>query len=154
MRASARKHLCSLCLLLCSVLLLQACAGGAPRQGRPVSGGPEVVVRSYVQAFNAHDAAAVGRLLAEDLSWLAIDGDQLREEARGRSAMVEWLTAYFAQFPDVRAELRYLSGGQRFVAVHECLSWRGSDGPQRQCAHGSYEVVDGQIRRVWYWPAD
>lgn len=141
-------------LLLGSLVLLQACAGAAQRPASTASATPEAVVRAYIQAFNAHDAQAVGRWLAEDLSWLAIEGSQLREEASGRTAMVEWLQGYFAQIPDVRAELRYLGGGPRIVAVHECLSWRGSDGPKRQCAHGSYEVADGLIQRVWYWPAD
>ncbi len=132
--------------------MLTACAGAGTRPG-PSGAGPEAVVRAYVQAFNAHDAEAVGRYLAEDLRWLAIDGDQLREEARGRTAMVDWLRGYFQQFPDVRAELRYFSGGQRYVAVFECVSWTAGGAARQQCAHGTYEVADSQIQRVWYWPA-
>jgi hypothetical protein len=142
----------SVLLSLIAVALLPACAGGGARPA--VSGSsPEAVVRAYVAAFNAHDANAVGRRLAEDLRWLAIDGEQLREEARGRAAMVEWLQGYFQQFPDVRADMRYFSGGQRYVAVYECVSWSAAGAAKLQCAHGTYEVAEGQIQRVWYWPA-
>ncbi len=141
-----------LTILLMAAAMLSACASSGDRP-TATTDSPEAVVRAYVASFNSRDADAVGRHLAEDLRWLAIDGDQLREEARGRAALVDWLRGYFQQFPDVRAELRYFSGGPRYVAVYECVNWTASGGARRQCAHGTYEVADGQIQRVWYWPA-
>lgn len=134
---------------------LTACATGGQRPaGSGDAATPQGVVQGYAAAFNAHSPEQVGRWLHEDLRWLAIDGDQVRIEAQGRAAMQAWLRGYFQQFPDVRAQIRSFHGGGRHVAVHECLSWTHEGQPRRQCAHGTYEIEDGLIRRVWYWPVD
>lgn len=146
----------SLMLALLVLFALAACASGGQRPaGSGVAAAkPEAVVQGYEAAFNAHSPDQVGRWLHEDLRWLAIEGDQVRMEAQGRAAMLAWLRGYFQQFPDVSAQIRSFHGGGRHVAVHECLSWTHEGQRRRQCAHGTYEIEDGLIRRVWYWPVD
>ena len=135
-------------------LLLVGCASTSPSSSGRSTGSTAAVVQGYEAAFNAHSPEQVGRWLHEELSWLAIDGDQVRVEARGRAAMLQWLHVYFAQLPDVRAQIETFHGDGRYVAVHECLSWRHEGQARQQCAHGTYEIDNGLIRRVWYWPVE
>ena len=140
-------------LALFLVLIGTGCASTPSPSGRN-AGAASTVVRGYEAAFNAHSPEQVGRWLHEDLSWLAIDGDQARLEARGRAAMLQWLQGYFAQLPDVSARIETFHGDGRYVAVHECLSWHHEGQARQQCAHGTYEIDNGLIRRVWYWPVE
>ena len=140
-------------IVILAATLLSACGGSAVTRPN-ASPTAQAVVTAYLAAFNRHDADAAAAWLAPDLQWLAIDGGQSKLEASGREAMRLWLQAYFQSTPDVRSEIDSLARGAQRVAVYECVSWRGSEGAQRRCAHGLYEVQGGLIQRVWYWPAE
>ena len=40
-----------------------------------------------------------------------------------------------------------------YVAIRERVSWTAKSGRRTQTALGVYEVRDGRVRRVWYYPA-
>lgn len=107
---------------------------------------PEIAcVKASVEAFNKHDAAAVTALYAPDLKWYSVSALELEGAARAR----EWLEGYFKEYPDVRSELFELSQSGPFVSFRERVTWsRGS-----QSSQAVYEVRDGRIVRVWYYPS-
>ena len=64
---------------------------------------PPEPVAALVAAWNAHDAAAVGALCADDVTW---DDPVMAEPARGRAAVEGFLRTTFTAFPDLRYTLR------------------------------------------------
>jgi len=116
---------------------------------------PEMaVVRAQVAAFNHHEADAVAALLAPAVKWFALDRDQLSVEGDGRDAIRTWLAGYFKSFPDVRSEMADVTQAGAFVSYRERTNWTAKDGqPRAQQALAVYEVHDGLIARVWYFPA-
>jgi uncharacterized protein YciI len=113
-----------------------------------------VVLRAYYDAFNLRDAAATAALCAEDVRWFTVDGDKVAPEASGRGALQEWLAGYFKSLPTVRSEVLSLEQAGAHLTVRERVSWDNAAGRRvSQQALGVYEVRDGLIRRVWYFPS-
>lgn len=117
---------------------------------------PEIdVIRAQVDAYNRHDADAVGRLLAPDVKWLSLEGDKVAVEGNGREAVRTWLAGYFRSFPDVKSEMFEISQTGPYVSYRERASWTAKDGTKRaQQAHATYEVRGGLIARAWYFPVE
>ena len=108
------------------------------------------IVRAQLAAFNHHDPAALAALLAPTVKWLSLDGDKLSVDGDGRV----WLAGYFKSLPDVRSEMFDITQTGVFVSYRERASWTAKDGkPRAQQALAVYEMRDGLIVRVWYFPA-
>lgn len=113
------------------------------------------VVQAHVASFNRHDAESMAARVASDFVWLGVAGDEVTVEARGRDALAEGLRSYFASLPSVRSEIEEATVSGSFVAVRERATWIDAGGAERsQVALGVYEVRDGLIQRVWYYPAE
>lgn len=116
---------------------------------------PEAVaLRAYYDAFNRHDAEATAAFCTEDLKWFSVAGDQVGTDATSRAQLQEWLTGYFKSLPTVRSEVLSLDQTGAFLTVRERASWDNRTGQRvSQQALAIYEVRDGLIRRVWYYPS-
>ena len=116
---------------------------------------PEAVaLRAYYDAFNRHDAEATAAFCAEDLKWFSVDGDKVGLDAENREQLRAWLTGYFAKLPTVRSDVLSLDQAGAFLTVRERASWQNAAGQRvSQQALAIYEVRDGLIRRVWYYPS-
>ncbi len=116
---------------------------------------PEALaLRAYYDAFNRHDAAATAALCAEDLKWFSVSGDQTGTDASSRAQLHDWLIGYFKSFPTVRSEVLSLDQAGSFLTVRERASWENKAGQRvSQQALAIYEIRDGLIRRVWYFPS-
>ncbi|MDQ3013628.1 MAG: nuclear transport factor 2 family protein [Acidobacteriota bacterium] len=116
--------------------------------------GNEEIVRKFEAAFNKHDVAAMAALVADEAQWFNIEGDKMAVETNGKAAMEKWLKGYFQSCPSCRSEFEALMLAGSFVTVHEKAMWESKSGPKSQKGLGVYEVRDGLIRRVWYYPAE
>lgn len=116
---------------------------------------PEAIaLRAYYDAFNRHDAAATAAFCAEDLKWYSVDGDKVGTDASSRAQLQEWLTGYFQSLPTVRSDVVSVDQAGAFLTVRERASWENKAGKRvSQQALGTYEIRDGMIRRVWYFPS-
>lgn len=116
---------------------------------------PEMAtVRAYVAAYNAHDIDAVVKLLHPEFVWLNVEGDALVVEVRGPEAVRESLAGYFKSLPTARSEIETISALGPWVTVRERAHWKAKDGGARsQAAMSVYEVREGLLRRVWYYPS-
>lgn len=113
-----------------------------------------VALRAYYDAFNRHDADATAALCAEDLRWYSVAGDAVSTDAESRAQLHAWLQGYFAKLPSVRSEVLSLDQAGPFLTVRERASWQDRSGQRvAQQALAVYEIRDGLIRRVWYYPA-
>jgi len=141
-----------------TALLILASCGSDEGDARPeaVALSPVLqVVHGQMDAFNRHDVAAMAAGVAPDFVWFSVTGDELTVEARGRGAFAESMRSYFASLPSVRSELEESLISGSFVTIRERATWTDGSGVERsQPALGVYEVRDGLIQRVWYYPAE
>ncbi len=113
-----------------------------------------VVLRAYLDAGNRLDADAVAALCAENFAWLNVEGDKLTPEVQGRAALHEWLVGYYKKLPSARSEFLSIEQAGPFLTVRERASWENKEGKRlSQQALGIYEIRDGLIQRVWYFPS-
>lgn len=116
----------------------------------------EQAVRAFVAAYNNRDFAAMEMLLHADAGWLAVDGDKVAVEAQGRDALIAGNRRYLTRScPSCRSELDGVASTERFVTTVERARWTRRDGSRaEQSGVGVYEVKDGRILNVWYFPVD
>jgi hypothetical protein len=116
--------------------------------------GAAAALRGYYEAFNRHDADAVAAFCDPEIKWYSIDGDKLSTDAGNREQLTGWLVGYFKSLPTVRSEILALEQAGPFICVRERPSWTNKAGKTvSQQALGIYEVREGKIRRVWYFPS-
>jgi len=116
---------------------------------------PEAVaLRAYFDAYNRHEPDAVAALLSPKVRWHSLEGDKLSTDGDGREALRTWLAGAFKARPDTRSDFLSIEQTGAFLSVRERASWTAPDGTSRsQQSHSVYEIRDGLIERVWYFPA-
>jgi hypothetical protein len=122
------------------------------REAEPKSG--ETIIREFQTAFNKHDTAAMLALVADDAQWCNVQGSKIEIEVEGKPAMEKWLTGYFKSCSSCKSEIESLMAAGSYVTVHERAMWETKAGKKSQKSLAVYEVRDGLIRRVWYFPAE
>lgn len=131
-------------LIICAALWLAACTKAAE---------PHPVIAAHVQAFNAQDASAMSELQHPDIEWLSVNGSEVEVAAKGREALAQAMENMFASPIKVRGDLRDWSINGPYIAVTETASWTNNKGEEKaQSALTVYEMEDGLIRRVYYYP--
>ncbi|MDJ0906861.1 MAG: nuclear transport factor 2 family protein [Woeseiaceae bacterium] len=128
----------------------------------PLSGFPQAsdlgstlaVVREFLDAFNAHDAAAMSAMVADDVQWLSVRGSEISIELEGRAALVAAMGEYFTSCPTCRSEIKGQMSSSERVSVVEVASWVGSKGPRSQQSIAVYEFSDSLIQRIYYFPEE
>ena len=112
-----------------------------------------VVLRAYLDSYNRHEPDLVAALLSPKVKWYSLDADKLSTDGDGREALRTWLAGYFKSRPDTRSDFLAIEQIGAFLSVRERASWTAKDGTSRsQQGHGVYEIRDGLIERVWYFP--
>ena len=142
--------------ILISLMLAAALATTATAQLSATTQppGPEATVRANLDAFNRQDVEALVATVAEDFVWYNVDGDKLLPETRGREALRKGMQSYFKSLPSARSSAEVLTVNGDFVSIRERATWKNNAGESAsQAAIGVYEVREGLIRRVWYFPA-
>lgn len=130
-------------------LLLTACTHQPP--GAVQNHG---VVYSYVEAYNQRDLAGMAALMHDEVEWLSIDGSDVTVMARGKADLVTQMEAYFASPQVTQSSIEALVVDGDFRSARERAHWVASDGQtQSQSSLAVYQLEDGLIRRVWYYPA-
>ena len=133
--------------MLASFALILSCTAFAT----PPS--PETVVRANLDAFNRQEVEALVATVAEDFVWYNIDGARMAPETSGRESLKKGMQSYFKSLPSARSEFESLVVNGAFVSVKERAMWKNKAGESKsQTALADYEVRDGLIKRVWYFP--
>jgi ketosteroid isomerase-like protein len=113
-----------------------------------------ILLRAYLDAVNRMDADAVTAMCAENFTWYNVEGDKVAPEVQGRAKLHEWLSGYFKSIPSVRTEFLAVEQAGPFLTVRERAAWDNKAGRRvSQQALGIYEIRDGLIQRVWYYPS-
>lgn len=146
-------------VILSGVAVALVACGERDANRDEVSAGPSSasaieVVESQIEAFNAHDATALAELVSDDFVWLSVQGDTIDVAVQGRTALRESMKRYFESVPSVRSTLESAVATGPFVAVRERVRWKEDEGRTRsQASLAVYQIEEGRIRRVWYFPA-
>lgn len=120
--------------------------------GRAQVGSAAGIVRSFIDAFNAHDVDAMLSMAADDIRWMSISGSTLSAEATGKTELAASMRQYFTQFSTARSVVRSVNAEGRFVTTIEEARWEVRQEPRSQCGVAVYEVDGAKIRNVWYFP--
>ena len=112
------------------------------------------VVRDFVAAFNAHDAAAMSALVTDDVQWLSVRGSEVSIELEGKAPFAAAMDDYFTSCPSCRSEILSEVSSNERVSMVEVASWDGPDGPRSQQSMAVYEFAGSLIRRVYYFPEE
>ncbi len=102
---------------------------------------------SYVQAFNSHDAVAIGKLFVADGDYMLVTGDLLE----GTEAIVAGHASFFSNNAKVKLEGKVLK--RKFLTPDLVLShgqWKATGGPPGVPNEGTWTAIqvhaDGQWR--------
>ena len=111
-------------------------------------------VREFLNAFNAHDAAAMSAHVADDVQWLSVRDSAMSIELEGKAALDAAMREYFASCPTCRSEIKSEMASNERVSVVEVASWMGPNGPRSQQALAVYEFSGSLIERIYYFPEE
>ena len=107
---------------------------------------PTDVVQAQLDAYNAHDVAALVAIYADDVRQFQHPDVLLAE---GSAQMAARFTARFAASrPQARLLNRIACG--KLVIDHEIVTSVTDTGTTEQELVATYEVVDGRIARAWF----
>lgn len=130
-----------------------ACAPDAERAAEPEASGEAVgVVAGLMEAFNAHDPDRMRAFWRDDVTWIEITGNQSSVVTSSADQLYKELVAYFEAYPTVSSSLENISVNGNYVTATERPVWE-EDGERRsQTSIVVYEVIDGKVKRFWYFP--
>jgi ketosteroid isomerase-like protein len=151
MHTMRMKYLIGLNLIV-GVLLLTACHSHASRS--ELAQQNVQVVRQFTEAFNNHDVDAMLEFAHPDIEWGSVQGDTLSMEAAGHAELRQGMDSYFSALPSVRSSIESVMPGERFTGVRERASWESDGESKSQSSIAVYEIEDGRILRVTYFPAE
>ncbi|MEQ1834686.1 MAG: nuclear transport factor 2 family protein [Candidatus Eisenbacteria bacterium] len=114
----------------------------------------EALLRRYIAAFNQHDVQATLACVDTAFRWYNVAGDSMKLVIAGRETQRSVLTRYFKAFPDVSSDNSGISVNGPWAMVRERIVWTGAKGRTESVTLAVYEVRDGQIKRVFYFPAE
>lgn len=133
--------------------LLLSVGLGAPSIASDPPRSSEAIVRAYTEAFNHHDVDAMLALAHAEIEWLSIAGSKAAVETSGKEALRTSMASYFGGNPTSKSVIEAVMADGPFIVVRERAEWTSKDGPRAQRSVAVYELRDGLIRRVWYYPA-
>lgn len=138
------KHL-TISALIMGASLFSACQQAAE---------PHPVVVAHVDAFNARNFEAMSRVEHPEIEWLTVSDSEITVDVSGRDTLMEVVRDYTTSNPTVTGEIRDWSVNGNYISVVETARWKTDDGiPKAQSALSVYQLEDGLIRRVWYYPS-
>jgi len=139
-------------MILCLVGLM-ACAPDAERSDAPMASGEGVeVVNGLMAAFNAHDPDKMREYWHSDVTWLEVSGNQSSVITTSAAQLHSELIAYFEGYPTVSASLENISVNGNYVSAIERPVWDEAGERKSQASVVVYEIIDGKVKRFWYFP--
>lgn len=114
----------------------------------PTPPSAKTVALELIEAFNRHEPEAMAALVSDDFELYYVNDAGASERAlRGPEQLAEEMTQYFAVHPSVRSEVVETVDGPAYVSFREQIVGGKS-------SIAVYEVRDGRVKRVWYYPAE
>ncbi len=110
-------------------------------------------ISSYTEAYNDRDIQAMSALMHPDIQWLNVEGHEVSVIADGKADLVAQMNDYVLSPSATTSTLEGAVADGPFMALREVARWPREDGSiAEQSALAVYEIRDGLVRRVWYFP--
>ncbi len=140
-------------MLFTLVLIAGAAEAQVPSPAGPASPDATRIVQGYVDAFNRRDIDAMLAVAADSLEWINLSGATASLETSGKDALAKGLRSYFESCPSCRSSIAILGQSGPFLVATERATWESGGAVKAQESLSVYEIRDGKILRVWYFPA-
>ena len=116
---------------------------------------PSTTLDAFVEAFNAHDAARMASLVTDQFQLFYVSKDgKVKLATTGPAALKAEMTQYFQGLPTVRSTIDQRNEVGDYISFRETATWTAKDGGLRtQSSLAVYQLNNGKIHRVWYYPA-
>lgn len=138
-----------LCSILVMVFTVTACS--KPTQETSPN---QVLVQSYLDAYNAQSLDAMALLMHDDIEWINIEGSEKSVITQGKDILVSELSGYFSPDFQSGSSLSDWNVNGQYVSAMETVAFTRQDGTLgSQASISVYQLENGLIRRVWYFPA-
>jgi hypothetical protein len=138
---------------LITLAAIAACAPDAERTAQPPAAGDNVgVVNGLMAAFNAHDADKMHDYWQSDVTWIELSGQQASVVTSSAAQLHTELVAYFEAYPTVKSSLESISVNGNYVTAIERPVWEEGGERKAQASIVVYEIIDGKVKRFWYYP--
>lgn len=135
------------------LIAMQACAPDAERTATPPAAGDAVeVVNNLMAAFNDHDPDRMREYWRSDVTWIEVSGDQSSTVTTSASQLHTELIAYFEAFPSVSSSLENITVNGNYVTAVERPVWEEGGERKSQASVVVYEIIEGKVKRFWYFP--
>ena len=133
--------------------MIAACAPDAER-AEPVKPSGEAVaaVSGLMAAFNAHDPDRMRAYWRDDVTWVEVTGNQSSVVTSSADQLYTELVAYFEAYPSVSSSLESISVNGNYVTAIERPIWEEDGERKSQASVVVYEIIDGKVKRFWYFP--
>ena len=142
-------------LIVLGLIGLTATLTGCASSGSATERENVLLIQSHVADFNNQDVEGLVANMAEDFVWVQVNGAETAVEADSAEGLRSGMAGYFKAVPSVRSSLEHIHASGSFVVARERVHWTGGNGQERSQASWSvYEVRDGVIHAVWYFPAE
>lgn len=129
---------------------LAACEPAATVSGAA----PNPTISTYVAAYNAQDLAGMVELMHPDIEWISLEESEAIVYTTGVEQLSSELEAHFARPSESTSELSNWSTTGPYISVTETIRPETAQpGDEVAASLSAYELQDGLIRRVWYYPA-
>lgn len=140
-------------LAFVAIILVAACAPDAERNApKPPVGDKVEVVTGLMAAFNDHDAKKMRDYWHSDVTWIEVSGQQTSVVTSSAAQLYSELVTYFDAYPTVSSSLENIAVNGNFVTAVERPVWEEGGERQSQASIVVYEIVDGKVKRFWYFP--
>ena len=114
----------------------------------------KTIISAYMDAYNRCDLNEIKTYFHTDIEWLSVEGSKLEIVSAGKDKLIDDLESYMKNGCTSKSEVSEWSFNGNYVAVRETAFWQSADRKKlSQSATAVYEIEDGKIRRVWYYPA-
>ena len=120
----------------------------------PAGSGHENIVRSYVEAFNAHNVGTMLKMVSDDVQWLTIDGDKIVTETSNKEELRQAMEGYFESCSTCKSALEQVFSTGNRVSALEVASFETKRGLQTQQSLSIYEFSGNLIKRVYYFSVE
>ncbi len=111
------------------------------------------VLSGFFDAFNAHDVDAMIEWVSDDIRIIYMTETGDSSEVNVADSLAQSMRDHFAALPSAQSEILSFMVDGDHVAVRERASWTDGNGePRHQSALSVYQIRNGVISVVWYFP--
>ena len=136
-----------------ALLSIVACAPDAERNAPPLAAGENVeIVNGLMAAFNDHDPDKMRKYWHDDVTWIELSGAQASTVTTSAQQLYDELVAYFEAYPSVSSSLENIAVNGNFLTAVERPVWEEGGERKAQASVVVYEIIDGKVKRFWYYP--